>query len=581
MKDKNLLHNNENNSTHLITPYGGELIDLTVSGDERTKLIKKANSFCSIQLTLRSLCDLELLATGAFSPLLCFMGEEDYYSVLKDMRLKDRTLFPIPITLPVSENASFKIGDDIALRDLRNDLIAVMKVKEILKKDLLEEAKCVFGTTDVRHPLVAEMYTWGEKYISGPIKLINLPKHYDFKDLRLTPSEVRKLLSKMGYSNVVAFQTRNPMHRIHEELTKRAANEINGALLIHPVVGLTKPGDVNHYTRVRSYKELVNKYYDSKRTALSLLPLAMRLAGPREALWHAIIRRNYGANHFIVGRDHASPGKDSRGKPFYGPYDAQNLLKEYSDEIGVKMTPFNELVYLTEEDRYEEHDRVPEEVKKVKISGSEIRNLLEKGKELPEFFIRPEVVDVLRELHPPRHKQGFCIWLTGLPCAGKSTIANVFVEKLAEHGRQITVLDGDIVRTHLSKGLGFSKEDRDTNILRIGFVASEIVRHNGVAVCAAVSPYREVRNEVRNMVGDDKFILVFVDTPLEVCEERDSKGLYAKALRGEIKNFTGIDDPYERPVAPEITVITTKSTPEENAMEIINHLKQEGFLVSS
>jgi sulfate adenylyltransferase len=307
----------------------------------------------------------------------------------------------------------------------------------------------------------------------------------------------------------------------------------------------------------------------------------MRLAGPREALWHAIIRRNYGANHFIVGRDHASPGKDSRGKPFYGPYDAQNLLKEYSDEIGVKMTPFNELVYLTEEDRYEEHDQVPEEVKKVKISGSEIRNLLEKGKELPEFFIRPEVVDVLRELHPPRHKQGFCIWLTGLPCAGKSTIANVFVEKLAEHGRQITVLDGDIVRTHLSKGLGFSKEDRDTNILRIGFVASEIVRHNGVAVCAAVSPYREVRNEVRNMVGDDKFILVFVDTPLEVCEERDSKGLYAKALRGEIKNFTGIDDPYERPVAPEITVITTKSTPEENAMEIINHLKQEGFLVSS
>ena len=563
----------------LIPPYRGELVNLTIQEEERTELIRKANTLNSIQLSPRSLCDLELLAIGAFSPLGRLIGEEDYYSVLKDMRLSDGTVFPIPITLPVSDNSNIKIGKEIALRDSRNDLVATMKIEDIFAKDLGKEAQNAFGTTDVRHPLVAEMHTWGDRYISGPIKVVNLPKHYDFKELRLPPSEVRKLLSKMGYANVVAFQTRNPMHRIHEELTKRAADEIEGALLIHPVVGLTKPGDVNYYTRVRSYKELVDKHYDPKRTVLSLLPLAMRLAGPREALWHAIIRRNYGANHFIVGRDHASPGKDSKGKPFYGPYDAQDLLNEYSTEIGVKMIPFKELVYLPDEDRYEEQDKIPQGTKKLKISGSEIRNLLEKGRELPDFYIRPEVVGILHELHPPRHTQGFCIWFTGLPCAGKSTIANILVEKLAEHGKQVTLLDGDIVRTHLSKGLGFSKEGRDTNILRIGFVASEIVRHNGVVVCAAVSPYRDVRNEVRSMVGDNNFILVFVDTPLEVCQERDSKGLYAKALRGEIRNFTGIDDPYERPVAPEIIAGTTESTSEDNAQQIIDYLKEERFLM--
>jgi sulfate adenylyltransferase len=562
----------------LISPYGGNLLNLVVKGEVRDDLIRNAITLDSIQLSSRSLCDIELLATGAFSPLDRFMGEKDYYNVLKDMRLSNGTVFPIPITLPVKYDIDIKVGKEIALRDLRNDLIAVMKIDEVFRADKLNEAKDVYGTTDVRHPLVAELHIWGDRYISGPLKVLNLPKHYDFKELRLTPSEVRKKFEGMGYSNVVAFQTRNPMHRIHEELTKRAADEISGALLIHPVVGLTKPGDVNHYTRVRSYKELVDKHYDLKRTVLSLLPLAMRLAGPREALWHAIIRRNYGANHLIVGRDHASPGKDSKGKPFYGPYDAQKLLTEYSSKIGVKMVPFKELVYLPEKETYEELDKIPEDSKKLKISGSEIRKLLEKGKDLPEYYIRPGVVDVLRELHPPRHKQGFCLWFSGLPCAGKSTIANIVVEKLAEHGKQVTLLDGDIVRTHLSKGLGFSKQDRDTNILRIGFVASEIVRHNGVVVCAAVSPYRNVRNEVRSMVGDNNFILVFVDTPLDVCQKRDSKGLYAKALRGEIKNFTGIDDPYEPPIAPEIVSHTIKNFPEENAQVIIGYLKNEGFL---
>jgi len=409
---------------------------------------------------------------------------------------------------------------------------------------------------------------------------MNLPKHHDFSELRRTPAETRKLLAETGCTNVVAFQTRNPMHRVHEELTKRAADEIDGALLLHPVVGLTNQGDVDHYTRVRTYKVVVERYYDQRRTVLSLLPLAMRMAGPREAVWHAIIRRNYGANHFIVGRDHASPGKDSAGQPFYGPYDAQNLLAELGPEIGVKMVPFNELVYLPGEDRYEEVDRVPAGADKVSISATRVRvDYLAKGKKLPQWLTEPEIAAILAKAYPPRHQQGFCVWFTGLPGAGKSSIAGVLTELLAERGRQVTLLDGDVVRTHLSKGLGFSKEDRDTNIRRIGFVASEIVRHHGAVICAAVSPYRAARNEVRNMVGGERFILVFVDTPLEVCERRDSKGLYAKARHGEIRGLTGVDDPWEVPVDPEIVLTTMDCSPEDNARGIIRYLIDKGFLL--
>jgi len=563
----------------LITPYGGELVDLVVNAEEKSEFIRKAGALHSIQLSLRSLCDLELLACGALAPLDRFMGEDDYYSVLEEMRLADGILFPIPVTLPVDRDQSLQIGQEIALRSSKNDLVALMTIDEIFEWDLSLEAQLVCATRDVRHPLVAEMHGWGRLYISGAIKVLNMPKHFNFTELRQTPDQVRKQLSAMGYSNVVAFQTRNPLHRAHEELTKRAAAKINGALLIHPVVGQTKPGDVDHYTRVRSYKALYDKYYDRQRTVLSLLPLAMRMAGPREALWHAIIRRNYGANHFIVGRDHASPGLDSNGKPFYGTVDAQHLLKQYGAEIGVNVLPFSELVYLPGEDRYEAADRVPESVKSLSISGARVRSeYLNGGKPLPAWFTRPEVASILARAYPPRHQQGFCVWFTGLSGAGKSTIAEVLTEMLAERGRQVTVLDGDVVRTHLSKGLGFSKEDRDINILRIGYVASEIVRHNGAVICAAVSPYRAARNEVRNMVGRDRLVMVFVDTPIEVCEQRDVKGMYAKARSGEIKGFTGIDDPYESPVDPDIVLDTTTCWPEDNARLIVEYLRGKGFV---
>lgn len=569
---------------NLISPYGGKLVNLIVSGKEREELIARASQLPSIKITARNLCDLELLATGGFSPLTTFMGKADYDRVLRDMRLADGTFFPLPITLTADPKELPTVGEELALRSANFDLMAVMKLEEIYHWDPEVEAAHAYGTTDPKHPMVSEMARWGKVCISGPLKVINLPKYYDFVNLRHTPAQVRELLENMGHDNVVAFQTRNPLHRIHEELTKRAAAQVNGSLIIHPVVGLTKPGDVDHYTRVRTYKALVDNYYDKNSTLLSLLPLAMRMAGPKEAALHAIIRRNHGANHFIVGRDHAGPGNDSTGKPFYGPYDAQELMKQYEAEIGVKMIPFEMLVYLPDEDRYVEEKDVPKGARVANISGTQVRNdYLAKGKLLPEWFTRPETAEILREMYPPRHKQGFCIWFTGLSGSGKSATTQVLTSLLLERGRETSILDGDVVRTHLSKGLGFSKEDRDTNILRIGFVAGEIAHAGGAVICAAISPYRAAREEARKMVGEN-FIEVFMDTPVEICEERDVKGLYAKARQamqeGKPMGFTGVDDPYEPPINPEITLKGFGSTPEDNARIILKYLEEQGFVLS-
>jgi sulfate adenylyltransferase len=568
------------NNNPLISPYGGKLVNLMVSDDEREELLERSSHIPSVQISSRAMCDLELLATGAFSPLDRFMTKADYERVLTEMRTSDGTLYPIPITLPIEESALPNYGEEITLSDSRNNTIAVMQIEEVYHWDPQREARLVLGTTDPRHPLISEMVRWGKVYVSGQLKVIDLPKYYDFVNLRRTPAEVRARLEEMGNANVVAFQTRNPMHRIHEELTKRAAEEVGGSLLIHPVVGMTRPGDVDHYTRVRVYKALVDNYYDSNRTLLSLLPLAMRMAGPREALWHAIIRRNYGATHFIIGRDHAGPGNDSQGRPFYGPYEAQALLAQYGDEIGVQPVEFKALAYLADEDRYEEVTKVPEGARVFNISGTQVRDdFLAKGKTLPGWFTRAETAEILQQMYPPRHKQGFCIWFTGLSGSGKSTTAEVLTSLLLERGRQITVLDGDVVRTHLSKGLGFSREDRDTNILRIGFVAGEIARQGGSVICAAISPYRATRNEARKMVGEDSFIEVYVDTPIEICEERDVKGLYARARRGQITGFTGVDDPYEEPVNPEIILDTVNFSPEENARKIVDYLEAQGLIL--
>jgi sulfate adenylyltransferase len=563
----------------LISPLSDKLVDLTVNDDEGQGLNERAGRLTSLQVSERTLCDLELLATGAFSPLDRFMGKKDFESSISDMRLNDGSVFPIPVPLPVPSGTDIKLDSEIALRDSRNNILAVMRVDEIYEWDHAEYARSVLGTSDLRHPLNAEMYRWGNSNISGRLHVLSPPKHFDFQDLRLTPKQVRSKLEALGSANVVAFQTRNPLHRGHEEMCRHASQSIGGTLLLHPAIGMTKPGDVDFYTRVRVYKTLIENYFDKAHSLLALIPLAMRMAGPREALWHMLIRRNYGANHFIVGRDHASPGLDSNGKPFYEPLAAQELVSQFSQELGVKVLAYDEMVYMPNEDSYREVSKIDRSAVYFSMSGTQMRSdYLHTGEKLPKWFARPEVADILTQSFPPLHNDGVCVWFTGLSGAGKSTVAEILTILLNERGRSITLLDGDVVRTHLSKGLGFSREDRDTNILRIGFVAAEIVRHRGLAICAAVSPYKAARNEVRGMFGKGRFIEVFVDTPLSVCEERDVKGMYSKARSGEIKGFTGIDDPYEPPDHAEIILDTVYHSAEENAWTVLDHLVLLGFI---
>jgi sulfate adenylyltransferase len=510
------------------------------------------------------------------------MRKADYDGVVKEMRLADGTLWPIPITLDVPESVARELrdGDPLALRDPEGVMLAVLHVEEVFQPDRMKEAKEVFGTDNREHPGVA--YTLDRSnpyYVGGRLEGLQLPSHYDFRSLRNTPARLRDEFRRLGWRRIVAFQTRNPMHRAHHELTLRAARQVEANLLIHPVVGMTKPGDLDHYTRVRCYQAIAANY--PRDTAmLSLLPLAMRMGGPREAVWHAIIRRNYGCTHLIVGRDHAGPGADSTGKPFYGPYDAQELLQKHQEELGVTMVPFQMMVFVEERAAYFPEDEVPKDTRVLNISGTELRRRLAEGRDIPEWFTFPDVVQELRRTHPPRKEQGFTLFFTGLSGAGKSTIANVLLVKLLERGgRPVTLLDGDIVRKHLSSELGFSKEHRDINIRRIGFVASEITKNGGIAICAPIAPYDSVRKEVRAMIEPvGGFILIHLSTPLDVCEGRDRKGMYAKARQGIIKEFTGISDPYEEPKDAEIRIDTSELTPEEAAQEIVLHLEKLGYV---
>ena len=563
-------------------PHGGELKNLYLSPEEAAQEKVKAKDYPSWDLTPRQFCDLELLLNGAFSPLEGFLNKDDYESVVKTMRLTNDVLWPIPITLDVSEDfaADLKSGQHIALRDLEGVLIATLQVGDIWTPDKKAEAKSVFGTTDETHPAVNYLNNIGHSiYIGGRLLGLEAPTHYDFKHLRDGPAELRERFRKLGWRKVVAFQTRNPMHRAHQELTLRAARDAEANLLIHPVVGMTKPGDIDHFTRVRCYEHIV-KRYPEQTSMLSLLPLAMRMGGPREALWHAIIRKNYGCTHLIVGRDHAGPGKDSKGKDFYGPYDAQELLKKYEEELDITMMPFRMMVYAENRAQYVPIDETTDDDHVLNISGTELRRRLQEGLDIPHWFSFADVVEELRKTHPPRHLQGFTVFFTGLSGSGKSTIANALMTKLMEiGGRPISLLDGDIVRKNLSSELGFSKEHRDLNILRIGYVASEITKNGGIAICAPIAPYAHTRRMVRETISPHGgFIEIHVATPLEVCEDRDRKGLYAKARAGIIREFTGISDPYEVPEAPEMVIDTTAISPDLAAHRVLVKLESMGFI---
>ena len=539
----------------------------------------------SITLSTRQVCDLELILNGSFNPIKGFMNKNDYESVLKNMRLSDGTLWPIPIILDLSkkniENLNIKENTKISLRDKEGFLIAIMHVQDIWKPNKKEEAKYVYRSNDKEHPGVNYLYkNINEYYVGGSLKKVQLPHHYDYQLLRHTPEEMKTQFKKLGWKKIVAFQTRNPMHRAHKEIAFNAAIENNANLLIHPVVGPTKPGDVDHYTRVRCYQKIL-KYFPKGTTTLSLLPLAMRMAGPREALWHAIIRKNYGCTHIIIGRDHAGPGNDKYGNPYYGPYDAQNLLIKHEDEIGIKMVPFKMMVYVKEDDQYMPIDLVPKEKTRLNISGTELRKKLENGKEIPSWFSYPDIVKELQKVYPIKDKQGFTLFFSGLSGSGKSTIANGVLVKLLENGnRRVTLLDGDIVRTHLSSELGFSKAHREINVKRIGYVASEITKNGGIALCAPIAPFKESRQINRKLISQyGNYIQIFVSTPIEECEKRDVKGLYAKARAGELKGFTGIDDPYEKPENCELTIDTTNITPEEAVQEVMLYLEKEGLVI--
>lgn len=555
---------------------------LLVSGDRAAELKNEAVHLPSWDLTFRQIWDAELLLSGAFSPLQGFLNKADYGSVLDNTRLANSALWPIPIMLDVTREVADTLeeGSRVALRHPEGMVLAVMTISDIWEADKKEEAQKVLGTTNTEHPGVFELYDSNPVYVGGSLEGLELPPHHTFRHLRHTPAELKQEFERLGWSKVVAFQTRNPMHRAHVELARNAAAQIDGNLLIHPVVGRTSPGDVDYFTRVRCYEHVL-KHTPTNSAMVSLLPLAMRMGGPREALWHSMIRKNFGCTHFIVGRDHAGP-RNASGEPFYGPYDAQELVKEHSAEVGIGLVPFEEVVYNENRGEYVARSAVPEGERILSLSGTELRRRLREGSDIPPWFSYPEVIQELRLRYPDRSKQGFTVFFTGLSGAGKSTIANVLMAKLMEIGsRPVTLLDGDIVRKNLSSELGFSKEHRDLNIQRIGFVASEITKNRGAAICAPIAPYRNVRRQVRELIDSaGTFIEVFVSCPVEVCEQRDRKGLYAKARAGIIKGFTGIDDPYEEPENPEILIDTTVTSAEEAASDILLYLENEGFIAA-
>jgi len=562
--------------------HGGQLKELYLTENLADDEKVEAKNYPSWDLTQRQVCDLDLLMSGAFSPLEGFLGKKDYESVCNDMRLVSGVLWPIPVTLDVSEEfaSAVETGQRIALRDPEGVLLATMEISDKWTPDRLSEATRIFKTTDELHPGVAYLlHRSNPVYLGGRVFGIEPPTYYDFKLLRDTPSELRGRFRKLGWRKIVAFQTRNPLHRAHQELTFRAARESEANLLIHPVIGMTKPGDIDHFTRVRCYEHVLEQYPE-QTTQLSLLNLAMRMAGPKEAIWHAIIRKNYGCTHFIVGRDHAGPGNDSQGKPFYGPYDAQELYREHEEELDIAMVPFRNMVYVENRAEYCAEDEIQPGDKVLNLSGTEFRRRLNEGLDIPEWFSYPKVVEELRRAHPPRHEQGFTVFFTGLSGSGKSTVANALLIKLLENGsRPVSLLDGDVVRKNLSSELSFSKEHRDLNIQRIGFVASEITKNGGIAICAPIAPYASTRQQVREMISPaGGFVEVFVSTPIETCEARDRKGLYAKARAGLIKGFTGIDDPYEEPQNAEIVINTAELTPDLSAHRILITLEKLGYI---
>jgi sulfate adenylyltransferase len=590
---------------HLINPYGGKLQNLLVDEKRAVQLKKDSQGIPAITLTQRQLCDLELLMNGAFSPLQGFMSRETYESVLENMRLPKTfaapspstgeggdggenqhggLLWSIPITLDVPDTVAEKLetGGYLGLNDPEGFMLAVLRITDKWKPDKKREARLVYGTDSLNHPGVRFLFEQVHgNYIGGDIEGIQVPMHYDFETLRDTPEELRHLFEKHGWRRVVAFNTSKPMHRVHRDITLRAAKEAQANILLHPAVGMTKPGDLHYYARVHCY-QAIRRHYPHNLAMLSLLPMAVRMAGPREALLNAIVRQNYGCSHFIIGPEHAAPPEVRLGgERFYPRYAAQELMAQHQDELAIRVIPVREMHYAPEDDQFLPVEQIEKEGKKsVQFTENELYSHLSHDQEIPAWFSFSDVLSELRKVCPPRSRQGITLFFTGLSGSGKSTLAKILYAKFIEAGgRPVTLLDGDVVRHNLSSELGFSRQHRDLNIRRIGFVASEITKNGGVAICAPIAPYATARRAVRELIEQHgAFIEIHVATPLEICEKRDRKGLYAKARKGLIPEFTGVSDPYETPEHPEIRVDTSNLTPAHAAQEIVLFLFQSGYL---
>ncbi len=568
--------------TSLIEPHGGELIHIFADDERCSKLKEVAMNLKDVVLDDRQLCDFELIATGAFSPLDGFMTQADYEPVLDRMQLGNGIFWPLPVCLGVSETLArnLETGQSVAIRDPEGFLLAVMHVADIWPIDRKKEAKIILGTDNPSHPGVQFIHKIaGDFYIGGRLEVISAPLHFDFKQIRLTPREVRETYKKLGWHRIVGYQTSNPIHRPQFEMTVHAMRHAKANLLINAISGLTKPGDFDHYTRVRCYNKLVDNY-PPNAMLLNLLPHTPRQAGPRDALLNAVIAKNYGCSHYIVGHGHANPYENKTRKAFFNDDELRDLVVKHAKQIDMNIIPFKEMVYLSFEDEYRFIDDVPEGTQTISLTQTEIRERIRTGRNIPHWSSFENVIQELRKSYPPPRRQGFTVFMTGLSGAGKSTIAKVIYSKFLEIGeRPVTLLDGDIVRRNLSSELNFSKEHRDINIKRIGFVASEITKNRGIAICAPIAPYQTTRDEIRDIIESyGGFIEVHVSTPIEECEKRDRKGIYAKARAGLVKGLTGVDDPYEVPKHPEVRINTTDLTPDEAAQEILLFLSQKGYI---
>ena len=537
----------------------------------------------SVDLSPRQLCDLELLLNRGFYPLGGYLTKKEYNSVVSSMRLPDGEVWPMPINLDIKKifAQTIRAGERIALNDQEGFLLAILTVEDVWQPDKHVEAKAIYGTDDpTLHPGVRQLYDRnGDWYVGGSLEGVSLPIHYDFRDLRLTPSETARTFAMNGWRRVLGFHTDDYLHCALREMVLNAAREHSAALFLQPVADLTHPGALEYYTQIRCYQAFARKF-PSNMLKLGLTPFASRKAGPVEALWQAITRKNFGCSHFMVAPDHADPfTKDNSNKRFYQEASAQELVARYAKETGVEMVPQLEIGYQQSTKKYillKDNNNADVST----ISSTELRHKLLKGEHIPEWFSYPEIVSELQKSFPPRTKQGLTIFLTGFSGSGKSTIAKVLLVKFMEmNDRPVTLLDGDIVRQNLSSELNFSKEHRNLNITRIGFVASEITKNGGIALCAPIAPYEESRQANRELISSyGGYIEVHIATPLEVCEQRDRKGLYAKARAGKVKGVTGITDPYINPSNPELTIDTSNMTPMEAVQEILLYLEEQGYL---